>query len=379
MPQTGLGVGTKDALNDLLEGINTSPKLHRLIDTTLDGDGRNILIRFLTTGYRLLASDFMSDDTWLTTHFPLCENSKACLLSLVAFQAAVDPEHEEDFDRFYDQALTQFTKETCGLGKIPETSLFFAGLFMCTINLSRLMPYTNHLNAIIAMVMGWLKLDTPIRSDTQEFLSLLGFLDLQTHTINRMTPQNYVWYTYCRGQHGVHRISGLPYSLMDLLSSVHLQGTEQNLLSWTPPPGAPAQQLLWKASRFAGILSVYELRLQSGSLSEVLPSSLGASLSPQVLVHNILGLIQQCVIFVPSESGQFKQTLTYPLVMAASQRSALAGSEKDFICQTIRDMASERNHFAYQGILGVVQEFWKSKDSTIEETARRLDVELPLC
>lgn len=240
------------------------------------------------------------------------------------------------------------------------------------------MPYTNHLNAIIAMVMDWSKLDKPIKPDTQEFLSLLGFLDLQSHTLNRMTPQNYLWYKYCRGQQGVHRISGLPYSLMDLLSSIHTPGAEQTLLSWTPPGGAPAQQLLWKATRFAGILSVYEFKAQSSSSPETLSRTMNASLTPQVIVHNMLGLIQQCLIFLPSESGQFKQTLIYPLVMVASQRSVLAGAEKDFICQTIRDLASERNHFAYQGILGVVQEFWKSEDAMIVHTAKRLDVEISL-
>ena len=121
MPQTGLGIGTRDTLDDLLKTIETSPKLHRLIDSTLDGDGRGVLLRcechvarriqrrtnvgaVLTSGYRLLASDFMLDDTWITTHFPMCENSKACLLSLVAFQSAIDVQLEEAFGRYYDQA-----------------------------------------------------------------------------------------------------------------------------------------------------------------------------------------------------------------------------------------------------------------------------------
>jgi hypothetical protein len=242
------------------------------------------------------------------------------------------------------------------------------------------MPYTNHLNAIINMVKPWIKADPKIaqRPDMQTFLSLLGFLDLQSHTLNRMTRQNYLWYTYCRGQEGIYRISGIPYSLMDLLSSTHTAGAAQALLSWTPPSGVPAQLCLWKATRFAGILSAYEFELQN-YLSPNLPSlSINAVLKPQVLVHNILGLIQQCLIFVPSESGQFKQTLIYPLVKAASQRYALTAADKEFICKTIQDLASERNHFAYQGVLGVVQEFWKSTDVSIEDTARRLEVELSM-
>lgn len=45
MPQTGLGVGTKDELYELLQSIYTAPKLHRLIDSTLDGEGRTVLLK----------------------------------------------------------------------------------------------------------------------------------------------------------------------------------------------------------------------------------------------------------------------------------------------------------------------------------------------
>lgn len=45
MPQTGLGVGTKDALYEVLQSLDTTPKLHRLIDSNLDGEGRNVLLK----------------------------------------------------------------------------------------------------------------------------------------------------------------------------------------------------------------------------------------------------------------------------------------------------------------------------------------------
>lgn len=70
MPQTGLGVGTKDALHDLLQTINTSPKLHRLIDTTFDGEGRGILIKCLYLPPHLhpeLTRNHSSFDDWIST------------------------------------------------------------------------------------------------------------------------------------------------------------------------------------------------------------------------------------------------------------------------------------------------------------------------
>jgi hypothetical protein len=47
MPQTGIGSASSpnDALNGMLEDIHITPGLHRLIDATLDREGRNILLR----------------------------------------------------------------------------------------------------------------------------------------------------------------------------------------------------------------------------------------------------------------------------------------------------------------------------------------------
>jgi hypothetical protein len=63
----------------------------------------------------------------------MCEASKACLLSMLAYETAVEPEFDAAFERYYDQALTQFTKEICGPHQLVEMSLYFAGLFMCTV------------------------------------------------------------------------------------------------------------------------------------------------------------------------------------------------------------------------------------------------------
>jgi len=47
MPQTALGSikGPNDALHDVLRDISVTPRLHRLIDATLDGEGRSILLK----------------------------------------------------------------------------------------------------------------------------------------------------------------------------------------------------------------------------------------------------------------------------------------------------------------------------------------------
>ncbi|KAH7069138.1 hypothetical protein BKA63DRAFT_101842 [Paraphoma chrysanthemicola] len=376
MPQTGLGTGSKDELYELLKTLDITQRLHRLIDTTLDGEGRAILLKFLRTGYKQLANDITANDAWLTTQFPMCEHSKACLLSMLAFQTAIDVDYDDVFDRYYDQALTQFTKEACSPKPISPISVFFAGLFMCTICLSRLMPYTNHLNAVIAMAMAWMNVQCPLAPPVLEFMSLLGYLDLQTHTINRLTPKQYTWYTYCRGQQGIHTTSGLPFSLIDLLSASDVENCEPALLVWPIPPGTMAQQHLWEATRLAGILFARRSR-QMPILSYALLEPVEI-ISNGAIINSIFVSIQRCIEVVTEQSAQFKQALMFPLVTAASFDYDLSIASKDFIRLTIGNLASERNHVLYKGILEAIDDFWQSGDTTIESTAQRREVELCL-
>jgi hypothetical protein len=241
-----------------------------------------------------------------------------------------------------------------------------------------------HLNPIISLARDKFPEKSPLKPHTLDFFSTMGYLDLQTHTINRMTPQHYLWDNYCREQKGVFRVSGLPFSLMDLLAAVHKSGVEQQLAAWIPPDGEPAQQLLWKATKFAGIISAYELKSQKYTAADPEFSEYSQLFTydhifkPEVLVSNILSLIHQCMDFVPEEQGQFKQTLIYPLVMAASQRDFITEPEREFVCTTISSLASERNKYAYDGILRVIRAFWDGDDRDIGETASGMNIELAL-
>jgi hypothetical protein len=239
------------------------------------------------------------------------------------------------------------------------------------------MPYTNHLNAVIAMTMGWMDPQPPLPPQVLEFLSLLGYLDLQTHTLNRLTPGKLIWYTYCRGQQGIHFTSGLPYSLLDLLSASHMEHIEPILLAWILPPGTTAQQHLWKATRFAGMISTRRIQQGHGSSCSTTTTHV-TSISNEALVNNILVSIQQCLEVVTEQSAQFKQTMIYPLVTAAALGNDLSVTSKNFIRVTIHNLASERNHVLYAGILDVINEFWEGEVATIEDTAQRRNVELCL-
>jgi hypothetical protein len=212
--------------------------------------------------------------------------------------------------------------------------------------------------------------------DLRKFISLLGFLDLPSHTLNRKTSHQGLWYTYSRGQPGIDPVGGLPFSLLDLLASINIPGIEDAFLSWTKPYGEPTQRCLWEATRFAGILSVFDV--SRDRLGHKAFRSRDERLSAQSLVGNILSYVRQSLACVPPELSHFKQALLYPLVLAASQRDVLGIAARDFICETIQNLASERNFYHYRGVLRVIREHWSSDAEYIEDTVRKMDIELAL-
>jgi hypothetical protein len=207
-----------------------------------------------------------------------------------------------------------------------------------------------------------------------KFVSTLGFLDLPSHCLNRKTGIRHVWHTYCQGQSGVNEVSALPFSLMDLLSRIDEAGIENALFHWPLPEGELAQRYLWETTRFAAILCAFERRKPA----EMLISVSGTDMSRPLLTENILSLIRKCLASVPPELSHFRQALLFPLTMAAAQRDLLDHRAKDFIYRTIHELASERNFYHYEGVLSVVSEFWAGQDDTIEQTIRRMDIELAL-
>ncbi|KAH7139059.1 hypothetical protein B0J11DRAFT_34192 [Dendryphion nanum] len=367
----------RDELEGVLRSIRTSFRLHNIIYTTLDVRDREILLKFLTSGYRGLRSDLRLNDEFLTSEsgFPMCEHSKACLLNCLTYQVAIDPTYVSLFDEYYSRSLEQFRKEMCSSVSMSSDSLYFAGILMCVISLTQLLPWSIHVNALISLI-GPPSDPTKLKGQLLVFVSLLGFLDLPSHCLNRQTASRQLWKTHCLGQDGVHIISGLPFSLLDLISRVDVSDVELLFMEWIVPDGEPAQQSLWEATRYAGILSAVETARAKGRILFPVAQSAGVDLKD--VVHKVLCAVRQCLSCVSPELSHFKQALLYPLIMAASQPIVLDNNAREFICQTMNELACEINHSYYKGALSIIFEFWKGGDQSLEHTAQRLDTELAL-
>jgi hypothetical protein len=149
------------------------------------------------------------------------------------------------------------------------------------------------------------------------------------------------------------------------------------LFKWQVPPGDIAQVYSWDATRWAAIVRALEDSKAANEL-DIAMSLLAKGVPLGGLVQLILSSVQQCLLHVSPESDHFKQTLVFPLVMAASQRNHLSIDAKNFISSTVEHLAMEGNYHLRQGVLMVIREHWANDADTIEETARRLDVELAM-
>lgn len=309
----------------------------------------------------------------------------------------MDPAYDELFDEYYYKCLKLCREELSDaalagnyeplychgfvLAGISVLSLFMRcdSCWLTHVQLQRLLPWTNHLNAMMAVLKSRGELDaiSPEDSECEDFLRALGSLELPSHILNRKTQHYHFWSQYCRGGTGVEEGCGLPCSLIDLLSQLGNPSTTDALLSWQAPEGELAQICSWDATRFAAIIRAFEDSKTDQGL-DVATWLMCKGISLQDLVDSVLTCVQECLPRVPPELGHFKQTLLFPLVMAASQRNLLSAEAKDFICQTIQHEASERNYYHYLGVVRIIQAHWANDAETIEETARRMDIELGL-
>ncbi|KAJ4286503.1 hypothetical protein N0V90_013203 [Kalmusia sp. IMI 367209] len=213
--------------------------------------------------------------------------------------------------------------------------------------------------------------------DSRDVLIMLASYDIPVYILNRKTEYHRLWAKYNLGLLGIEEESGLPCSLLDLLAQIDNPDTTDALFAWQVPPGEPAQIYSWDATRYAAIIRALEDSKTTSDL-DLATSLLSRGVSLDELVRSLLNSVQQCLLHLHPESSQFNQTLVFPLVMAASQRNHLSCDAKDFICSTMQSLAMEGNYHLRQGILKIIQEHWANDDDTIEETARRLDLEVAM-
>jgi hypothetical protein len=90
--------------------------------------------------------------------------------------------------------------------------------------------WTIHVDGIAGILQEQGVLDTPPVGEWKELVSLMGVLDLPTHSLGRCGEHLHLWYKHCWKENGIDESTGSPCSLLYLLASVLEPDVEDRLL-----------------------------------------------------------------------------------------------------------------------------------------------------
>ena len=76
-------------------------------------------------------------------------------------------------------------------------------------------PWTCQLERMLTLVLAM-----PPQSERQQYLEILGGLDMNVWIVNRQSPPLHIWANYCQNRQGIEELTGLPRPLLDLISLV---------------------------------------------------------------------------------------------------------------------------------------------------------------
>jgi hypothetical protein len=184
-----------------------------------------------------------------------------------------------------------------------------------------------------------------------------------------------MWKKHCMGQKGVEEVTGLPCSLIDLLSCAMDPGIEDRLLQWPGEFGEPVMCKIWEATQYAGLIMARELQSNQGS-----PSSPCVQ-STESVVQHVLLLMRDLRLRMDVDTFAATEAHLFPLVAAGSQSRALSLDDRVFIRECIVALSdnSLNNHPYYKGAMLALETYWASDGvKSLDVVTRDLGLELGL-
>jgi hypothetical protein len=249
------------------------------------------------------------------------------------------------------------------------------------------------------------------REEKTEFrihlLEVMGVMDMPTFTIGRTASLGF-WRQYCRdratSQHNsddddVEVVSGLPRSLLDLISCIGEGATEEDFWNWPGSPGSLLQHQLWEAYRLAGMLAIrHDHLLPVSDRDGAFVRSAGqvrhkegkaCSFTPpktSIITSRIVGHLDALcrALMQPEKHGSLiLNALKYPVFMAGLQANIInANAElKDVIRRCLSTWQEQQGYARdYHLVLEILEEWWLRHDemSSVHELALQRGMEIGL-
>lgn len=193
--------------------------------------------------------------------------------------------------------------------------------------MTRCLTWTVHLNGMYSILQYRHTVSDPTAL-TSDIVDTIGFLDLPTHILGRQSKTLNIWHDYCRGKSGIESVSGLPYSLVDLFSTITAPDIEMQFLTWTGAgiQAKPVQRRAWDAIRFAGILCARQHRQVAA-----LPYQHAVGPPTETLVQAIVDCLRDLLQTSRDEACSFLNLLLFPAFIAGTQCHVLSVPQRTCI------------------------------------------------
>ncbi|KAJ1709863.1 C6 finger domain protein [Aspergillus flavus] len=340
---------------------------------------------FLSSGINVLHSTSVNDSrNLLEPRLPiLCQQSSSLYAICVALQASLMPTVRPHFYEYFDVALNLFRTELSSNVTYLEDGTFTAGLLLCSIGLMHGMPWSMHLHGMFGLLQAHGLYGPGERTEFRtHLLEVMGVMDLPTFTVGRSTSLGFWRQHSCNRaslQHPlgdeVEVVSGLPRSLLDIMSCIGHGATEEDFWNWPGSPGSLTQHQLWEAYRLAGMLAIRYGHLllvpqSSGTLTGSTAQANEASSRPLILPSTTV-IISRIVSHLDALRRAFTETegvgslvfnaIKYPAFIAGLQADIINAQPelKDVLrcCLSIHyhPHGFERD---FELLLEVLEEWW---------------------
>ncbi|CAG82317.1 YALI0C19063p [Yarrowia lipolytica CLIB122] len=348
--------------------------------------------------YILLRKFFYEDHWRLVAHnrndgplkryiVPLVSKSPALAEVIIVFEALCTGQSYEASLRRFGGAIELFLKELSP-EKPPETA-FAVGVFICLFSLSVGYKWTSHIQLLYSLVEA--KPATIFSGDFHsDIIANLGVFDLDNFIAGRTSPRLNIWLKYCMGRSGFDPITGLPYSMIDMIAKASDgQNIMHELLTFRRPlqevrpeplptstpgpahivslvqmPFCEASMHVWEAYRHALMLYVY--MFNGGHVDNL------AATCEDAYMHS--DAVFNC-------SGELPLFLCiWPLFMVGLMTDSLTLRQR--IARQFERLISPLNYLPIRMAHKLMLEFWKRKETqpnvSYHDIAREWNMEVCL-
>ncbi|KAH8649978.1 hypothetical protein BX600DRAFT_473903 [Xylariales sp. PMI_506] len=341
-----------------------------------DEDTESKLIqRFISHGHLTLTGRSGSTTLFGSSVLPLLENCITLQQVCIAYQTGLEETYQYLTPIYLQATLSQYLLDICDKEKLGLDETLITGVLLCSVSITALHIWTPLLRGLRWLLEQRGLLASPRTPLTDHMVEVIALLDMPHANLNSTCPSQHLWRTYVAPlkKQAVEEVSGLPYSLINILADLDVPNIEIALLQW---PGEHCQDLIqvhfWESFRSAGILHAraLQLRRKANSCSEHLvprtpTSHLNTNPSPSddIMVSRTFAAIQAIMqTNSPSVGGgqPLDTAYLYPAFIAGLYTKE-GSRERAFALETFRALVSKTRCHRHEIIMDVMAEVWQRR------------------